>query len=63
MTMEYCDNCTDKHKTKNMVPIPELKFNVASANKGESAILCKRCYDEYKRDPSWIEPYPYQQKG
>lgn len=49
--MEYCDNCTDKHETKNMVPIPELKFNVASANKGESAILCTQCYNKLHQEP------------
>ena len=45
--MSYCDNCGDKFENNNLIPVRNLRFNVASANKGESALLCVMC--NYKK--------------
>ena len=47
--MEYCDNCGEPLPNiddRNIVP--NLPCDVASANKGESAILCGKCHEECK---------------
>lgn len=41
---EFCDNCGDKMPIAESYPVSELKRNITSANKGESAVLCKDCY-------------------
>lgn len=45
----FCDDCgvqlTDQ---TGEYSISELKVNVASANKGESAIICGECYVNYE---------------
>ena len=38
---EYCDNCGEF--TDELFPISSLLANIASANKGESAVLCTTC--------------------
>lgn len=44
--MQYCDNCGDELSVFNSdnYYISELITNIDSANKGESAVLCKKCY-------------------
>lgn len=39
----YCDDCGEEIKGKDFVSISHLPFSIASANEGESAILCKEC--------------------
>ena len=46
--MSYCDNCGDKFENNNLIPVRKLRFNVSSANKGESALLCVMC--NYKKN-------------
>jgi hypothetical protein len=47
----FCDNCAKSlpHLTGRFV-IEELPCDIASANKGESALLCYVCYKECKED-------------
>ena len=41
----FCDNCgKDISGMGEQVYIGKLKYSVTSANKGESAALCKKCY-------------------
>ena len=40
---EYCDNCGDKMLMDESIAVEHLKQNIMSANKGESAVLCKEC--------------------
>lgn len=42
--VEYCDDC-GKVLNGLRVPYSSLPINVASANAGESALLCLRCHD------------------
>lgn len=42
----YCDDCAEEFDARNMIPIEKLKWDVTSANKGESAILCTQCYNK-----------------
>lgn len=47
--MEWCDNCgraLPDVEERHIVPV--LPCDVASANKGESAILCIDCHKECK---------------
>lgn len=39
----FCDDCGDEIEGKDFLPVTHLPFSVASANEGESAILCKGC--------------------
>lgn len=48
----YCDDCGEPVKPHEMVVISRLATPVASANAGESAIICKPCYAEYKKEMS-----------
>lgn len=41
----YCDHCGEDITDKPCQLYSYLPFNVASANEGESAILCNPCYD------------------
>lgn len=43
----YCDHCGEELKLL-YVSVTELPFAVASANEGESAILCPTCWNEGK---------------
>lgn len=43
----YCDDCGDPDATH---PVSVLPVNVASANKGESAVLCEKCYAKVQED-------------
>jgi len=52
---QYCDECGDSiilHVwNKEIVTgyvVGKLKINIASANKGESAIFCADCYKRYE---------------
>ncbi len=42
-TAEYCDHCGEVLGQQRVV-FKNLPFNVASANKGESAVLCVGCH-------------------
>jgi hypothetical protein len=48
----YCDNCGDDVTDAPCILVADLPQNIASANKGESAVLCFPCesviykYDE-----------------
>lgn len=44
--INYCDDCGEPLKKGQGFVIKELPDGVASANEGESAILCKKCMDE-----------------
>lgn len=46
----YCDDCGEPVNPNQMVVISRLAKSVASANAGESAIICKPCYAEYKKE-------------
>jgi len=47
--MEWCDNCgASLPDVEDRCIVPELPCDVASANKGESAILCALCHKECK---------------
>ena len=47
MEMEWCDNCADALPHANdRVIVGELPCNIASANEGESAVLCVKCHKE-----------------
>jgi hypothetical protein len=49
--MEYCDNCGAPLPTVNdRFVVAELPCDIESANKGESAVLCKMCHTECKED-------------
>jgi hypothetical protein len=43
---EFCDNCGNIVKGKAGYPITRLRKDIASANKGESALLCCKCYQK-----------------
>lgn len=45
--MDYCDDCGEPLKKGTGNPITHLPFDVASANEGESAILCDNCLKEH----------------
>ena len=42
----YCDNCAEVTDQSDAIYIESLKFDVESANQGESAVLCPACLDE-----------------
>ena len=45
--MEYCDNCGESLPDKNdRIVVGELPCDIASENKGGSAVLCEPCYKE-----------------
>lgn len=48
MNKSHCDDCAKEFNTRNMIPVEELKWNVTSANRGESAILCTQCYNKHE---------------
>lgn len=48
MNKSFCDDCAQEFDTRNMIPVEELKWNVTSANMGESAILCTQCYNKHE---------------
>ena len=49
----YCDHCGEEvysiddvgkaHQTRPYVPYQHVPFDVVSANKGESAVVCREC--------------------
>ena len=45
---EYCDHCGEPHSGLDLVVYDILPWNVASANKGESAVLCPDCVSDFK---------------
>lgn len=49
----YCDNCgkdlSSQRPNFGVVWVDTLKFDVASASKGESACLCGYCHDKMDR--------------
>jgi hypothetical protein len=45
---EYCDHCGEPHSGLDLKVYPEVPWNVASANKGESAVLCWDCISDFK---------------
>ena len=45
---EYCDHCGEPHSGLDLTVYPRVPWNVASANKGESAILCPDCVSNFK---------------
>lgn len=50
----YCDNCGEPLQGNQWKCFLELPYDVASANAGESAIVCSKCDKvcarEYRRD-------------
>ena len=45
---ECCDHCGEPHSGLDLVVYPEVPWNVSSANKGESAVLCPDCVSDFK---------------
>jgi len=45
---DYCDDCGEVVIPPNFKVYSELPYNVASANKGESALVCLECDEEKK---------------
>lgn len=41
---EYCDNCGKELTEKTSIVVPSLSQDIASANAGESAVMCYTCY-------------------
>jgi hypothetical protein len=41
---EYCDNCGNELTKEKCIVVPSLSQDIASANAGESAIMCYTCY-------------------
>jgi hypothetical protein len=41
--MNYCDNCGDVCDPDTMYVHTHVPFDVESARKGESAVLCEEC--------------------
>lgn len=56
MSYEYCDHCAAR-----LIPgrqgkaVSVLPVNVGSANKGESATLCKKCFHFVRNYPGYKE--------
>jgi hypothetical protein len=49
--MSYCDNdCGRELLAKDEYWVGTLLIPVATANQGESAVLCEPCYEAYKKD-------------
>ena len=44
--IQYCDDCGDELHKGNFKVVSELPFDVASANKGESSVLCNGCWEK-----------------
>ena len=51
---QYCDDCGDPIEGDNFIPFSELPFNVASANEGESAIVCMSCLKKHDWDLCYV---------
>ena len=47
---DYCDHCGKVIPTRKSYAVSNLLVNIDSANVGESAILCKACYFEIKKE-------------
>lgn len=47
---DYCDHCGKVIPTGKAYAVSSLPVNIDSANVGESAILCKACYFEIKKE-------------
>lgn len=45
---EYCDHCGEPSSGLDLVCYDKVPWNVASANKGESATLCPDCVSNFK---------------
>ena len=45
---QYCDDCGDELHGEEFVAYTHVPFNVASANEGESAVLCFSCNKHHK---------------
>lgn len=45
--MNYCDDCGEELKEGTGNPFTEIPFDVASANEGESAIICDECLKKH----------------
>lgn len=41
---EYCDHCGNEVTEETRIVVPCLSQDIASANAGESAIMCYPCY-------------------
>jgi hypothetical protein len=54
--MSYCDNDCGKDEllAKEEHWVGTLLIPVATANQGESAVLCEECFEAYKKD---VEAY------
>ena len=51
---EYCDHCGDELTEETRIVVPSLSQDIASANAGESAVLCSTCYKELRY---WYMPF------
>lgn len=49
ITKYFCDDCGDPIPIGKECFIDSLKTRISTANEGESATLCKVCYDEQVR--------------
>lgn len=47
---EYCDHCGEPFQIENLKCYDRVPWNTASANKGESAVLCFDCISNFKCD-------------
>lgn len=51
MEIQYCDNCAEPLPyIDDRYIVPELPCDIASANEGESAVLCLKCYTECNKE-------------
>lgn len=41
---EYCDHCGNEITKEKSIVVHELSQDIASANAGESAVMCYTCY-------------------
>ena len=58
---EFCDNCGDKMPVNESYPMSSLLHSVASANKGESAVLCKECFHKQFEEVNMTKDIDYRE--
>ena len=62
VTTVYCDHCASDLLGRQQIPITMLPVSIASANAGESAILCKRCFWFIENHPLYLR-YNYKESS
>lgn len=48
---EFCDHCGNECKHGELVVYNTLPFDVASANQGESGVVCHYCDEQLRNSP------------